>query len=62
LESLERLVQVKSNAGETVEQYVASQLVRFDFLDALNLLGDFPSLEQAKTVRYCRLINTIKFK
>ena len=86
LEALEKLRQIKSNSGESIEQYVAHQvrvlnlvacccecknnvrmyvcmyacfcdddghkLISSEYVDALDILSDFPSLEQAMSVRY----------
>ena len=54
IESLEKLNQLKSNSGETIEQYVICKLWRL-LQESVDLMNDMPSLESAKLVKFDRL-------
>ena len=59
LDSLSKLTQFKTNAGLTVEQYVVTKIAEH-YPEALTVLNDMPSIDEARQVVFPRLTADVK--
>jgi len=59
LDSLSKLTQFKTNAGLTVEQYVVTKIAEH-YPEALTVLNDMPSIDDARQVVFSRLTAEVK--
>jgi len=59
LDSLSKLTQFKTNAGLTVEQYVVTKIAEH-YPEALTVLHDMPSIDEARQVVFPRLTADVK--
>jgi hypothetical protein len=59
LPSWRKLSHTKTNSGETIEQYIVKKLLSVA-PEALQLQGDFPSLDEGRQVQLVRLKNDLK--
>lgn len=59
LSSLKKLVEIKTNSGDTLEKYIVSKIYT-SMPEALEIVGDMPSLDDAKNVTFSRMYSELK--